>query len=70
MIEAQIRKWDCIVEDWKEAKKKRPHFWEATIKIEEKAREIFVSGIKDNRAILPGCPEGHILVHPYSYLNI
>ena len=37
---------------------------------EEKAREIFVGGIKDNRAILPGCPEGHILVHPYSYLNI
>ena len=64
MIEAQIRKWDCIVKDWKEAKKKRPHFWEATIK---KAKEIFVSGIKDNRAILPGWPEGNILVHPYLY---
>ena len=31
---------------------------------EEKAKEIFVSGIKDNRAILP---EGNILVHPYFY---
>ena len=31
---------------------------------EEKAKEIFVNGIKDNR------PEGNILVHPYSYLNI
>ena len=68
MIEAQIRKWDCIVKDWKEAKKKQPHFWEATIKKRRPGR--IVGGIKDNRAILPGCPEGHILVHPYSYLNI
>ena len=34
---------------------------------EEKAKEIFVSGIMDNRAILPGWPDGNILVHPYLY---
>ena len=33
---------------------------------EEKAKEIFVSGIKDNRAILPGWPGANILVHPYN----